>query len=164
MEFLVLKVLLFVVALLDGIYLGVLVHELGHALIALVATSQSIKLKVGQSQQPVELRLGRLTIELAISGFRYGSTSYDRSLEAISTQRWIIAGGPVASLIVTACLGLSLWRFEPWSWIWIALFGLFVANFRILFTALWPMEYRNPKNREEVWLSDSLDFWRIGKR
>ena len=38
MEFLVLKVLLFVFALLDGIYLGVLVHELGHALVALMVT------------------------------------------------------------------------------------------------------------------------------
>ncbi len=164
MEFLVLKVLLFAFAILDGIYLGVLVHELGHALIALLATSQSIAVKVGRSRKPIELNLGRLSIELGIAGFRYGSTSYDRSLETNSTQRWIIAGGPVASLLVAVCLGISLWMFEPWGWIWIFLFGLFVANLRILIVALWPIEYRNPGNEQEVWLSDSLDFWRTGKR
>jgi len=164
MEFLVLKVLLFAVALIDGIYLGVLVHELGHALVALVATKQSVTLKVGRSREPVKLKLGRLSMELGIAGFRYGSTSYDRTLETVPTQRWIIAGGPVATLVVTVCLGISLWWFEPWGWIWIGLFGLFVANFRILVTALWPMEYPNPENKEDVWLSDSLDFWRMGKR
>lgn len=164
MEFLILKVLLFVVALLDGIYLGVLVHELGHALIALVTTEQPVTLRVGRSTQPVEFKLGRLSLELGLAGFRYGTTSYDRTLEPVSTQRWIIAGGPVASLAVTLSLGISLWWFEPWGWIWIALFGLFVANLRILITALWPMEYRNPENHDDVWLSDSLDFWRLGRR
>lgn len=163
MEFLVLKVLLFVFALLDGIYLGVLVHELGHALVALSLTGQSVKLKVGLSKQPVKLDWGRMLIELGIVGFRYGSTTYDRSQETSKTQRWIVAGGPIASLFVTASLGMSLFRFEAWSWIWIALLGFFVANFRILITALWPMEYRNPQKPEEVWLSDSLDFWRMGK-
>ena len=78
MEFLVLKVLLFVFALLDGIYLGVLVHELGHALVALSLTGQSVKLKVGLSKQPFKLDWGRISIELGIVGFRYGSTTYDR--------------------------------------------------------------------------------------
>ena len=53
MELLVLKVLLFAFALLDGIYLGVLVHELGHALVALSLTGQSVKLNVGLIKQPI---------------------------------------------------------------------------------------------------------------
>ncbi len=164
MEFLVLKFLLFIFALLDGIYLGVLVHELGHALVALMATGQSVKLKIGLSKQPIELNWGRISIELGLVGFRYGSTSYDRSRESSKTQRWIVLGGPLASLIVTAGLGMSLFKFEAWGWIWVGLLGLFVANLRILITALWPTEYINPENPEEVWLSDSLDFWRLGKR
>lgn len=163
MEFLVLKVLLFAFALLDGIYLRVLVHEFGHALVALCLTGQSVRLKVGLSKQPVKLDWGRMSIELGIAGFRYGSTTYDRSQETSKTQRWIVAGGPIASLFVTATLGISLYRFETWSWIRIAALAFFVANLRILITALWPMEYRNPQKPEEVWLSDSLDFWLMGK-
>lgn len=75
MELLVLKVLLFAFALLDGIYLGSLVHELGYGLVALSLTGQSVKLKVGLSKQPVKSDWGRMSIELGIVGFRYGSTS-----------------------------------------------------------------------------------------
>ena len=70
-----LKVLLFAFALLDGIYLGPLVHELGYGLVALSVIGQSVKLKVGLSKQPVKLDWGRMSIELGIVGFRYGSTS-----------------------------------------------------------------------------------------
>ena len=41
MEFAILKFLLFLTALLDGVYLGVLAHELGHAIVALVLTRQN---------------------------------------------------------------------------------------------------------------------------
>tara|TARA_B100000212_G_scaffold342406_1_gene329400 strand:- start:15133 stop:15282 length:150 start_codon:yes stop_codon:yes gene_type:complete len=45
MDFLVLKALLFAFVLSDGIYLRVLFHELGHALVVLSLTGQSVKLK-----------------------------------------------------------------------------------------------------------------------
>ncbi len=159
-----LKVLLFVVALLDGIYLGVLLHEMGHVLVALLVTRQSVTLQVGTSDRNVRFSFGRLTVLLGLAGFRYGATRYDRSSESIGVQRWVIAGGPIASLCVTVCLGLSLWRFEPWSWVWVALLAFFVANFRILIVSLWPIEYPAPDGSGDVWLSDGLDFWRIGKR
>ena len=160
----ILKALLFVVALFDGIYFGVLLHELGHGVAALLATRQSISIQVGTSDRNVSLSMGRLRILLGLAGFRYGATRYDRSRETVGAQRWIIAGGPVASLIVTVVLGMSLGRLEAWSWIWVALFALFVANFRILIVSLWPIEYAFPDGNGEVWLSDGLDFWRVGKR
>lgn len=164
MEFAILKAALFVLSILDGIYLGVLAHEFGHALVALLVTRQSIGLQVGRSRQPLMINLGRLSIALGLVGFRYGSTTYDRSRETSLTQRWVIAGGPIASFVVTVSLGISLWQFEPWGWVWIGLFGLFVANFRILIVSLWPMEHKAPGENGEIWLSDSLDFWRTGKR
>jgi len=164
MEILIFKAVLFVLALLDGIYLGVLIHELGHAVMALLVTRQTVKLKVGRSREPFKVNWGRLSMELGIAGFWYGSTSYDRSRESASTQRWVVVGGPLASFVATVAFGASLWQFEPWGWIWIALMAFFVANVRILITALWPMEYPNPHDPNEIWLSDSLDFWRLGKR
>lgn len=164
MEYVVLlKGLLFVAALFDGIYLGVLVHEMGHALVALLGTRQSIVLQVGTDDRNVRFSVGRLTAFLGLAGFRYGATHYDRSRESVRVQRWVIAGGPIASLCVTVGLGLSLWRFEPWSWIWVALFAFFVANFRILIVSLWPIEHLSPDGSGAVWLSDGLDFWRVGR-
>lgn len=160
----ILKGLLFVAVLIDGIYLGVLLHEMGHAVAALLVTRQSVSIQVGTSDRNVGLSLGRLTVLLGLAGFRYGATRYDRSRESIGVQRWVIAGGPLVSLCVTVVLALGLGRFEPWSWIWIALFALFVANFRILIVSIWPIEYPSPDGSDEVWLSDGLDFWRTGKR
>ena len=164
MEIIVLKALLFVAALLDGVYLGVLLHELGHAAMALLATRQPIAVQVGTSARNVEFGVGRLTVKLGLAGFRYGSTRYDRSRESIGAQRWVIAGGPLVSLGATVVLGLGLGRFETWSWIWVALLALFVANFRILIVSLWPIEYPAPDGSGERWESDGLDFWRLGKR
>ena len=90
MEFAILKALLFVASLLDGVYLGVLAHELGHAIVALALTRQNVTVKVGTLGEVVGLSLGRLTLKLGLKGFRYGSTSYDRQVESVKRQRWII--------------------------------------------------------------------------
>ncbi|OUW18680.1 MAG: hypothetical protein CBD18_02275 [Opitutales bacterium TMED158] len=157
------KALFFAAILLDGVYLGVLVHELGHASVALLATKQRVAAQVGTSHRYVSWELGRLRLKLGIAGFRYGATRYDRDGESLRVQRWVILGGPLASLLVTVSLGLSLQRFEVWSWLWLALFALFIANFRILIVSLWPIEYPAPDGSGEKWLSDGLDFWRLGK-
>ncbi len=164
MDFAILKALVFVASLLDGIYLGVIAHELGHALVALTLTSQNVRIKVGTSAALLNFNINRLSISLGLAGFRYGATSYDRSQEPIATQRYVILGGPIASLVLTIAFGASLWQFEPWSWLWVILFGFFVANFRILIVSIWPMQYKAPDGSGDVWLSDSLDFWRMGKR
>ena len=66
MEFAILKALLFVAALLDGVYLGVLAHELGHAIVALVLTRQNVTVKVGTLGEVIGLSMGRLTLRLGL--------------------------------------------------------------------------------------------------
>ena len=164
MEFAILKALLFVAALLDGVYLGVLAHELGHAIVALVLTRQNVTVKVGTLGEVAGLSMGRLTLRLGLKGFRYGSTSYDRQMESVERQRFIILGGPCVTLFLTIAFGLSLARFEPWGWAWVALMGFFVANLRILVVSLWPIAYQAPDGSGEIWKSDTLDFLTLGKR
>ena len=164
MEFAILKALLLVAALLDGVYLGILAHELGHAIVALALTRQNVTVKVGTLGEVVGLSLGRLTLKLGLKGFRYGSASYDRQMESVKRQRWIILGGPSVTLLLTIGFGLSLSHFEPWGWVWVALMGFFVANFRILIVSLWPIAYQAPDGSGEVWKSDTLDFLTLGKR
>jgi len=164
MEFAILKFLLFLTALLDGVYLGVLAHELGHAIVALVLTRQNVTVKVGALREVVGFSMGRLTLKLGLKGFRYGSTAYDRQVESVSRQRWIILGGPSMTLFLTIAFGLSLFRFEPWGWIWVALMAFFVANLRILIVSLWPIAFLAPDGSGEIWKSDMLDFISLGKR
>ncbi len=164
MEYAIFKALLFVVALLDGVYLGVLAHGLGHAIMALILTRQSVIVKVGTLGEVVGLSMGRLTLKLGLKGFRYGSTSYDRQSESVSRQRLIILGGPLVTLFLTIAFGSSLARFDPWGWIWVALMGFFVANLRILTVSLWPIAYQAPDGSGEVWKSDMLDLLSLGKR
>ena len=163
MEFAILKALLFVAALLEGVYLGVLAHELGHAIVALVLTRQNVTVKVGTLGEVIGLSMGRLTLRLGLKGFRYGSTAYERQMESVERQRFIILGGPCVTLFLTFALGLSLARFEPWGWVWVALMGLFVANFRILVVSLWPIAYRDQDGSGQFWKSDTLDFLTLGK-
>ena len=111
MEFAILKALLFVASLLDGVYLGVFAHELGHAIVALALTLPDCNGKGGNAREVVGLSLGRLTLKLGLKGFRYGSTSYDRQVESVKRQRWIILGGPSVTLLLTIVFGLSLSHF-----------------------------------------------------
>ena len=136
MEYAIFKALLFAVALLDGVYLGVLAHGLGHAIMALILTRQSVIVKVGTLGEVVGLSMGRLTLKLGLKGFRYGSTSYDRQSESVSRQRLIILGGPLVTLFLTIAFGSSLARFDPWGWIWVALINFFWVKRFLVFDKL----------------------------
>lgn len=146
---------------LGGIVSGVFLHELGHALVALLATRQRVDLEVGASGAKAAFSLGRLGFSFRSRGLRYGATRYERAGESRMRQTLVALGGPVAS--VAACLGFG-WltvSLVVGTWEWIAFLGLTVANFRILIVAVWPLEYRAEGDEGEVWLSDGLDVWRI---
>lgn len=144
-----------------GIVGGVFLHELGHSLAALLATRQRIALEVGTAGRRYSFVLGRLEIVVFSRGIKYGLTRYDRLGESRWSQTLVALGGPLASL--AAVVGFAwLTTGEPvGSWSWITFFGMCVANFRILLTSLWPIEFRPHGPDGEVWLSDSLDLWRM---
>ena len=147
-----------------GLFIGVFFHELGHALAALLATSQRIGLEVGRSRRPWRLALGRLELRLGLAGFRNGFTRYDRAAVGKGRQLFVAASGPLASATACAACMLALERLAPGGWAWIVAVGLLVANLRILVVSLWPMEYRPDGAEGEVWLSDALDIWRLLRR
>lgn len=146
---------------LGGIVGGVFLHELGHALAALVATRQRLELEVGSAGGRWSFSLGRLWISARSRGLFYGVTRYDRGSVSRMRQTLVALGGPLASL--AACLGFGWLTTQEvvGSWAWIVFLGLTVANFRILIVAVWPMEYRPNGPDGEVWLSDGLDVWRM---
>ena len=155
---------LFVGALLDGVFVGVFLHELGHALVALVATRQRVVAQVGNSAAPLEWKFGRLTMRLGIKGFRYGFTEYDRESESLRTQMAVALGGPLVSLLIVALCGWWVFVTPLGTWLWIVGFGFFIANVRIAIVSLWPMRYRPFDDKDEIWLSDALDIWEMRKK
>lgn len=146
---------------LGGIVSGVFLHELGHALMALLVTRQKVELEVGADGGRKVLRLGRLELVGRSQGLRYGATRYNRGTESRGTQAWVSAGGPVASLAAVLVFGWLLVDSVVGDWLWIVWLGLLAANFRIFIVSVWPMEYRPRGPGGEVWLSDGLDLWRL---
>tara|TARA_B110000037_G_scaffold212245_1_gene264812 strand:- start:164 stop:682 length:519 start_codon:yes stop_codon:yes gene_type:complete len=155
------KAAVLLVAYLLSIGLGVLIHELGHAAMALLLTKQTVSLRVGNSETAKKIRFGRLELTLSLRGFRYGSTSYDRSQESLSTQIIVALSGPLGSLLAIVFAFIFVSTVSREGVLWLLLLSFFVANFRILLVALWPIKYRPNKESDEVWLSDGLDIWRM---
>lgn len=147
-----------------GLGIGVLAHELGHAVPATLLTRQRVLLQVGQGKRFLRFVLGRLEIRLSWRGCRFGFTRYGRETESRTRQTVVAAAGPAASLLACAAFAWAAVNSVVGSWDWIAYLALFVSNFRILIVAIWPIAYRPSPQSEEVWLSDSLDIWRMWRR
>ncbi|MEM9160870.1 MAG: M50 family metallopeptidase [Verrucomicrobiota bacterium] len=161
----VVKMLWFALTFVWGVYVGVVFHELGHSLAALLATRQKVELQVGTSEGR-GFSLGRLAVRLGIQGFRYGFTRYERANESVGKQAFVALCGPLATLAWGgACVWGALASAEDMtSFAWILWAGFFIANFRIFMVVVWPFEYRPNGPEGEVWLSDSLDVWRMLKK
>lgn len=146
---------------LGGLVGGVLFHEMGHALVALLATRQRVELELGAEGKRRCVRMGRLSLVFRSRGWRYGATRYERAKELRGVQALVALGGPVASLLAVLGFGWLMVSSTVGSWTWIVALGLAIANFRIWIVAVWPLEYRPQEQGGEVWVSDGLDLWRL---
>ncbi len=109
---------LFVVGLYVALVLGLIVHELGHALVALLLTPGMVTIEIGQGSEAWALRVGRLRCVVrrepdvwglahgAIRGWQTGLTRLERG-EKIGIGRHvaITLAGPLATLFIA---GLSV--------------------------------------------------------
>ncbi len=155
------KILVFLGAFFDGLYLSILFHELGHGIAAVLVTRQKVVSKVGTSKDSPGFSLGRLRIELGLKGFQYGFTYYERDRESRFRQILVALGGPLASIIIALLCAWWVLDTTLGGWLWVIGFACFVANIRILLVSLWPIKYRPFPDKDEVWLSDTLDIWRM---
>ncbi len=144
-----------------GLVAGVLFHELGHALLALLATRQRIAVEIGSAGKRGLWHCGRLEFCFRSKGLRYGATRYERLAESRLAQGLVAIGGPLASFLAVGVFGWLMVTSLVGSWTWIVGLGLAIANFRILIVAVWPIEYRPTGEDGEVWVSDGLDLWRL---
>lgn len=157
----ILKLIILLVSYPVGLVLSVFIHELGHSLVALITTKQTVFLNIGRGQAKKSVRLGRLVVGTSFRSLQLGSTSYDRSLEGRGVQLGVALGGPLISLTVALLVGAFLKDIPLGTLLGLGLLAWFVANFRILIVSLWPIAYQPNKDDSEVWLSDGLDIWRL---
>lgn len=86
---------------------AILLHEFGHAIPALWLTKENVSIQLGRWQpgvRRVHLPLGRLNIYITLNPFRWvqGLCLYTGTNLSASQKIFIIAGGPVVSLSVSA--------------------------------------------------------------
>ena len=145
--------------------LATLLHELGHAIPALLLTNEVVELRVGKLDRErmddgkaAWRTLGRLRWVCSFRGSFHGFTGYDRDALTRGASLAVIAGGPLASGL--AC-GLGAWLClealeETWQLIVAASF--LCANAILFLRSAIPVRLR------EGGPSDGLDFWETSRK
>ena len=121
-----------------------MIHELGHAIPALIFTEGDVSVNIGNSNLKKQIKLNRLLINIygyrSIMDVSYGYINWkpiDSKLKSII----MIAGGPIASLFTSGLLYFSLYKIEL-SYLMIIVFNamLLFSLGKFIVTIL-PMKY-----------------------
>ena len=151
-------------------------HELGHAIPALIFTRQVVEVRVGNMDQEImdaEARggqdtngargeedrksawstLGRFHWACSFRGSFQGFTGYDRDSLGQGALLAVIAGGPLVSLLLCGFGGWLALEVAGDIWQRIAAIGFLCANLIVTLRSIVPVTLRNEAS------SDALDFW-----
>jgi len=86
-------------------------HEIGHAGMALLTTSQQVGFQLGARGKSWSVKLGRMKITCYFEpGAAYGRYQLeDKSALSYRQDLWITLGGPLMSLLLTILFGSLAW-------------------------------------------------------
>lgn len=152
-------------------------HELGHAIPALIFTSEVVEVRVGNmdqevmdeeamdredtpvteredNQKPAWSTLGRFHWDCSFRGSFQGFTGYDRESLGRGALLAVIAGGPLVSLLLCGFGGWLALEVAEGIWERIAAIGFLCANLIVTLRSIVPVTLRNGAS------SDALDFWK----
>ena len=122
------------------------IHELGHAIPALIFTKYEVNINIGNSNLKKQIKLSRLVINIngykSIMDVSYGYvnwTNIDNKLKSII----MIAGGPIASLCTSIVLYLSLYKTELPYLIMIIFNGILLFSIGQFIVTILPIKYRD---------------------
>jgi len=141
--------------------IATLLHELGHALPALLLTNSPVSIRVGDDSVKPLIDAGRMTLSLSLRNASIGFTSYDRNSLSVSRLVLIVLGGPVVSL--SACV-LSTWFIVHGTqslWISLLAAAFLSANGLVFLRSIIPVKLRPTNEFPEGPPSDGLDLIRI---
>ncbi len=145
--------------------LATLLHELGHAIPALLLTSEVVELRVGKLDRERMVdetakwrKRGRLRWVCSFRGSFHGFTGYDRDALSRAALLVVIAGGPLVSGL--AC-GFAAWlcldAFEE-TWQVMVAASFLCANAILFLRSAIPVRLRDGEP------SDGLDFWETSRK
>ena len=141
--------------------IATLLHELGHALPALLLTNSPVSIRVGDDSVKPLIDTGRISLSLSLRNASIGFTSYDRNALSVFRLVIVVLGGPVLSL--SACV-LSTWFIVhcPESlWIRLLAAAFLSANGLVFLRSIIPVKLRPTNEFPEGPPSDGLDLIRI---
>ena len=143
--------------------IATLLHELGHALPALLLTNSPVSIRVGDDSAKPLIDAGRMTLSLSLRNAFIGFTSYDRNSLSVFRLVLVVLGGPAVSL--SACV-LSTWFIFIVHWpnsLWIRLLvaAFLSANGLVFLRSIIPVKLRPTNEFPEGPPSDGLDLIRI---
>ncbi|RDY28155.1 hypothetical protein CHL78_006055 [Romboutsia weinsteinii] len=121
-----------------------MIHELGHAIPALIFTKGDVSVNIGNSNLKKQIKLNRLVINIygyrSIIDVSYGYINWkpiDSKLKSII----MIAGGPIASLFTSGLLYFSLYKIEL-SYLMIIVFNaMLLFSLGQFIVTILPMKY-----------------------
>ena len=136
-----------------------IIHELGHAIFAVIFTSETVQIKVGVGQDSLNFSIKSLKLELSLKKMIFGYTAFKDENLAKFQLALIYATGPIFSFL--ACIfGLSLIFTTT---LHIAIDALFVgwvcSNLLCLIRNLLPLDLYGPDSNSVP--SDGLQIVRI---
>lgn len=120
------------------------IHELGHAIPALIFTKGEVSINIGNSNLKKQMKLNRFVIN--INGYRsimdvsYGYINW-KPIDSKFKSIIMIAGGPIASLCTSVLLYLSLYKIEL-SYLMIIIFNaILIFSMGQFIVTILPMKY-----------------------
>lgn len=121
-----------------------ILHELGHAIVALIFTNDKVSVNIGNSDLNKQINLNRLVINLngykSLLDVAYGyvnRTPVDNKIKAI----FIILGGPITSLIVSILLYIYIINVKLPYVLMVSLNALFIFSAIQFLITILPMKY-----------------------
>jgi len=121
----------------------VFIHELGHALPAKCFKKTNVRIQIGAGALRFKCMFSGIAISIHRDQTNTGITIYEGMPETLVQAGWIIMLAPLLNLLLAIALTFLFALNPPLITVFI-LSAVWLANFHITFSALWPI--RNPKS------------------
>ena len=136
-----------------------IIHELGHAISALIFTSHTVQIKVGVGQGSLNFSIKSLKLEISFKKMIFGYTAFQDANLANIQLALIYATGPIFSFL--ACT-VGLWQIYTTT-LHVAfdalIIGWICSNLLCLFRNLLPLQLQGPDSNSVP--SDGLQIVKI---
>ena len=141
--------------------IATLVHELGHALVAIILTKEKVFLTVGTGKPYTLWKGRRMEVSISIRNSIFGVTSFSENTTSRLVVFFILLGGPVSSIIFSILGMNSLLNFDLGLTAKSALIGWTCINILVFLRSILPMTLQGTSKISEGVPSDGLQLYKI---